>query len=244
MFAGRFGLAEAAEVCCAGDQPAALEVVDGLVSKSLVVAQPAEDGTRYRLLETIREYAADQLAAAGTEVARTGTRPRSSGPGRAGTQPAVLSASTTISAPPWNGRWPREPDRAAAGPRPRRLLAGRGLLQEGRDWLERAPAQRPSDQRLRADLLRLLGVVLYEGGDLERADTVLSEVSGVAAAAGAPAAAGPDPAARRRPEQAGPGDAETLAECEAAAAVLEAGRRHRGPGRGTDIGRQATGLAW
>ena len=59
-----------------------------------------------------------------------------------------------------------------AGPRLARALGGfwlgRGLLQEGRDWLERALAQRPADQRLRADLLRLLGAVLFEAGDLER----------------------------------------------------------------------------
>jgi hypothetical protein len=44
-----------------------------------------------------------------------------------------------------------------------------GLLQEGRDWLERALSQAPVGGWLRADLLRLLGTVLYEAGDLERA---------------------------------------------------------------------------
>ena len=80
-----------------------------------------------------------------------------------------------------------------AGPRLARALGGfwlgRGLLAEGRDWLDRALAQRPADQRLRADLLRLLGAVLFEAGDLEGADAVLSEGSQVAAAAGAPAVA-------------------------------------------------------
>ncbi len=77
------------------------------------------------------------------------------------------------------------------GPRLARALGdfwlGRGLLPEGRDWLDRALARHPADLRLRADLLRLLGAVLLEGGDLDRADTVLSEGSEVAAAAGAPA---------------------------------------------------------
>ncbi|KOU28289.1 transcriptional regulator, partial [Streptomyces sp. WM6372] len=45
--------------------PDTLDVLGSLVDKSLVVAAPAPDGTgmRYRLLETIREYAAERAAA-------------------------------------------------------------------------------------------------------------------------------------------------------------------------------------
>jgi tetratricopeptide (TPR) repeat protein len=113
-----------------------------------------------------------------------------------------------------------------AGPRLARALGdfwlGRGLLAEGREWLDRAAAQRPADPRLRADLLRLLGAVLFEGGDLARADAVLAEGAEIAAAAGAPAVR-----ARIRVLSAdirnlrGLGNADALAECEAAAAVLE-----------------------
>ena len=59
-FAGTFALGQAAEVCAGGDQLLALEVIDRLAGKSLVAAEPAEDGTRYRLLETVRYYAADR----------------------------------------------------------------------------------------------------------------------------------------------------------------------------------------
>ena len=112
------------------------------------------------------------------------------------------------------------------GPRLARVLGdfwlGRGLLQEGRDWLDRALAQRPADLRLRADLARLLGAVLFEGGDLDRADTVLSEGSEVAAAAGAPAVQARIAVLRADiGNLQGLGHAEALAECEAAAAVLE-----------------------
>ena len=62
VFAGGFGLAQAAEVCSGGDQDVALEVIDRLAGKSLVTAEPGEDGTRYRLLDTVRYYAADRLA--------------------------------------------------------------------------------------------------------------------------------------------------------------------------------------
>jgi predicted ATPase len=65
VFAGGFSLAVVAIVCCGGDQAAALDLVDQLASKSLVVAEPAADGTRYRMLETIRQYAASRLAEAG-----------------------------------------------------------------------------------------------------------------------------------------------------------------------------------
>ena len=72
---GTFGLAQAAEVCGGGDQAEALEVIDRLAAKSLVAAEPAEDGTRYRLLDTVRQYAADRLAeTGGTEAAGGGTR--------------------------------------------------------------------------------------------------------------------------------------------------------------------------
>ncbi len=68
--AARFGVfagavdAETVEVVC-GD--GAFDLLDALVEKSLVVAVPDPDGgpTRYRMLETIREYAAERLAASG-----------------------------------------------------------------------------------------------------------------------------------------------------------------------------------
>ena len=225
VFAGTFGLAQAAEVCSAGDQAAALEVVDRLAGKSLVAADPAGDGTRYRLLDTVRHYAAGRLAeAGGTEAARDRHAA------------AFLSLAGREREPPVLAR-EQDNFRAAldwslehgnqTGPQLARALGdfwlGRGLLAEGRDWLDRALAQHPADQRLRADLLRLLGSLLFEAGDLGGADAVLAEGSEVAAAAGAPAAQ-----ARIRVLRAdianlqGLGNAEALAECEAAAAVLDA----------------------
>jgi predicted ATPase/class 3 adenylate cyclase len=71
VFAGGFGLAAAEAVCGSGD----LDVLDvagllgSLVDKSLVVAERAGDGLRYRLLETIRLFAAERLLEAGEEEA-------------------------------------------------------------------------------------------------------------------------------------------------------------------------------
>lgn len=59
---------EAAEVVCAGEPVEDWEVLDlltALVDKSLVAAEPAGDGTRYRFLETVRQYGGDRLGESG-----------------------------------------------------------------------------------------------------------------------------------------------------------------------------------
>ena len=67
VFAESFDLDAAEAVCGLGG----IEVLDvtgllgSLVDKSLVVAEPAGPALRYRLLETIRQFAADRLAEAG-----------------------------------------------------------------------------------------------------------------------------------------------------------------------------------
>ena len=223
VFAGTFALAQAAEVCSGGDQLAALEVIDGLAAKSLVAAELAEDGTRYRLLETVRHYAVDRLAEAGdTEAVRDRHAAVFVALAERERDLAVLAREQD------NFRAALEWSLACgdqAGPRLAGALGefwlGRGLLAEGRDWLERALALSSAGDRVRSDLLRLLGTALFETGELQGAQAVLSD--GIQVAAGAPAAQ-----ARIRVVLAdvrnmqGVGRAETLAECEAAAAILEA----------------------
>jgi tetratricopeptide (TPR) repeat protein len=91
VFAGGCDLAAAEAVC----GPAAFDALASLVDKSLVVAAPADGGEmRYRLLETVAEYAAERLDEAGVrteterahltyyrELART-TDPLLRGPGQ------------------------------------------------------------------------------------------------------------------------------------------------------------------
>ncbi|MFF8968249.1 BTAD domain-containing putative transcriptional regulator [Streptomyces sp. NPDC014995] len=91
VFARGCDLAAAEAVC----GPAALDALGSLVDKSLVVAAPAADGTmRYRLLETVAEYAGERLDESGgrpsaerahltyyRELART-TEPLLRGPGQ------------------------------------------------------------------------------------------------------------------------------------------------------------------
>ncbi|MFF9847599.1 BTAD domain-containing putative transcriptional regulator [Streptomyces litmocidini] len=78
---------EAAEAVCAGEsragephaagppahEPPVLDLLGALVDKSLVVAAPGEAGMRFRLLETVAEYAGERLDEAGE---RAGTERR------------------------------------------------------------------------------------------------------------------------------------------------------------------------
>jgi predicted ATPase/class 3 adenylate cyclase len=72
VFSGSFSL-EAAEAVCAAEDTGAGLVLDGLASlaaKSLVTAVEGPQGeSRFRLLETVRMYAGDKLAAAGESEA-------------------------------------------------------------------------------------------------------------------------------------------------------------------------------
>ncbi|MEO3889522.1 BTAD domain-containing putative transcriptional regulator [Nonomuraea sp. B5E05] len=73
VFAGGASLEAAERVCrdeaVAGEQ--VFELLTALIEKSLLLAEDGEGSPRYRMLDTIREYAADRLADAGeTEAAR------------------------------------------------------------------------------------------------------------------------------------------------------------------------------
>jgi predicted ATPase/DNA-binding SARP family transcriptional activator len=224
VFAGDFGLAQAAQVCCGGDEATAFDLVDALASKSLAVADTAGGQTRYRLLETIRQYAAGRLAEAGD-----------AGPARSRHAEAFLALAererdlAVLAREQDNFRaalsWSLSED-SETGPRLARALGdfwlARGLHQEGQDWLERALATSPADPRLHADLHRLLGMTLVHT-DPQRAEAILSQGSQIATAAGLHAVR-----ARIRVQLSelhtplGITDPEDLSECEAAAAVLAA----------------------
>jgi hypothetical protein len=73
VFAGGFDLAAAEAVGACGpaatDVAAVARLLGSLVDKSLVIAEPAGPVLRYRLLETIRLFAAERLAEAPAELA-------------------------------------------------------------------------------------------------------------------------------------------------------------------------------
>jgi predicted ATPase/class 3 adenylate cyclase len=71
VFAEGFDLGAAEAVCGFGDIEAfdVTGLLGSLVDKSLVVAEPAGEALRYRLLETIRQFAAERLAHDGDQAA-------------------------------------------------------------------------------------------------------------------------------------------------------------------------------
>ena len=187
------------------------------------MAEVAAGRTRYRLLETIRQYAAGRLAEAG-EAGQARQRHALAFLGLAERESelAVLAREhdNFRAALSWS-----LPGGGETGPRLACALGSfwvaRGFFQEARGWLERALAC-SQDRHLRAGLLWLLGAVLCETGDLERAEAILSEGSDVAAAQQRRALH-----ARIRVLQAeirlrhGGLTQDALTECEAAAATLE-----------------------
>ena len=67
VFAGGFSLGGAEAVCPAGVD--VLDALSGLFDKSLVLVDRTRSTTRYRQLETVRQYAAEHLIEAGEEAA-------------------------------------------------------------------------------------------------------------------------------------------------------------------------------
>ncbi|WP_188196346.1 ATP-binding protein [Nonomuraea sp. SYSU D8015] len=69
VFAGSLDL-EGAETVCSGtgiDREDVLDLVIGLVDKSVLIREDHPDGVRYRMLETLRQYGRERLSARGEE---------------------------------------------------------------------------------------------------------------------------------------------------------------------------------
>jgi predicted ATPase/class 3 adenylate cyclase len=73
VFPESFDLAAAESVCAFGaiDRLEVLDLVGSLVNKSLVLTEHGPDALRYRLLETIRQFAMERLTEGGTDEAAT-----------------------------------------------------------------------------------------------------------------------------------------------------------------------------
>ena len=145
VFAGGFTL-EAAEEVCAGGAIARRRIVDllaRLVDKSLVSRGPAQ---RFRLLDTIRQYAAERLDAAG-ERDTVGRAPPRLVPGAGrGARPAVGRPAALAAHARDRARQPARRPRLRPAPRSRRRRCGwpprlwrfwldRGYFAEGNRWL-------------------------------------------------------------------------------------------------------------
>jgi predicted ATPase/class 3 adenylate cyclase len=76
VFAGGFDLESACAVMSSADDFAILDLLDALVRKSLLTADRSGGRTRYSMLETIRQFAEEQLAARGEASAIRATHSR------------------------------------------------------------------------------------------------------------------------------------------------------------------------
>lgn len=174
VFAGGFGVEAARAVAAAGAlaRDDVIHALGRLVDKSLVVAEERNGESRYRLLETIRQYAADRLAEAGEVQA---TRDRHLGHFLALAEAIDPELQRDMDA--WRTQLEREHDNlraaldwglAASDPEPgRRLAAKLPWLwhlhrhgHEGIEFLRRAVERAPNDRStLQARLLTGIALV-------------------------------------------------------------------------------------
>jgi non-specific serine/threonine protein kinase len=190
VFTGGWAL-EAAEAVCALP-PVAPEEVAGLlaalVDKSLVQADHEPEGSRYRLLEVIRAFAAERLAEAG-ELDQVRERH-----GRCYVELARQAATEMLG--PGLAVWAARLDQETGNMRAARswcaedqtragmglqLAAGlwtywhpRGQLREATDWLEDALARGSGPDRARAAALGALGLIASFRGKQEQAQELLT----------------------------------------------------------------------
>lgn len=191
VFSGGFDL-EAAEAVCAADSIEIADVlglVSGLVEKSLVLAGEGSDGrARYRLLETLREFAGARIAEANED---RDVRRRHALHYADVTNDAIHKL-TRPDAQEWIDRLDEDRDNARAAlswalewdlELATRLAIGwysywldRGHLSEGRVWLAKVlgGSVQPS-KGLRGEALWVAGTLAYFQGDLAEADRLFGQ---------------------------------------------------------------------
>jgi predicted ATPase/DNA-binding SARP family transcriptional activator/DNA-binding CsgD family transcriptional regulator len=204
VFAGGFTL-EAAEIVCASDalpQEMVLPLLTRLVDKSLLIADTRGARARYRLLETIREYALLQLAthddpahwrtrhAAWCLALAEEAEPALFGPQQLGWLDQLDQENDNLRAALG---WYRSDGDAEDG---RRLAAAlwwfwqvRGHVHEGSDWLEALLARDSGAATpARAKALVGAGVLLWRRGETVRAVALETESLALARRLGDPQA--------------------------------------------------------
>ena len=192
VFAGGWTL-EAAEQVCAGDGVADQEVLDLLASlcdKSLVLVEQNDEGYRYRLLETVRQYARERLlTSTGVEAVRA--RHRDCFLALAEETHAKLKGPEQamwlqrLEAEHENLRASLEWSLADAGLNAGLRLCGalqyfwimRGHFTEGRRWCDRILANTVAGARTpeRANALNAAGLLAYRQDDYAAARVLLEE---------------------------------------------------------------------
>jgi predicted ATPase/class 3 adenylate cyclase len=195
VFAGGFSLA-AAEQVCAGDalrETAVLDAIERLVAKSLLLAeQQHETETRYRLLETIRQYAGEKLVESGQADA-TRRRHFAYFLGLVETAAPALRGPSALE---WLDRLDAEHDNLRGAldwsgdvaPADYAKLAGalldfwdiRGHFSEGWTRLERALTSQSIPHEVRLNVLIGAGALIYRLDYRQRSEDILGEAISLA----------------------------------------------------------------
>ncbi|MER7571913.1 regulator [Streptomyces sp. NPDC126514] len=205
VFAGRFDL-ESVEYVCSGHGLHAddvLDVLSELLAQSVVSREETTSGVRYRMLDTVRAYGADWLAASG-DAERLRRLHRDWYLGLAtwceldwfSPRQAEIAARVEAELPNLRSALEHclsEPDEAHLG----QLLAGSlwfywvgcGRLSEGRHWLDQAVRLDSDHEQSRLKALWVLGYVAVLQGDTVAALAALHECGEEAEASGNPVAA-------------------------------------------------------
>jgi len=200
VFAGGFDLAAAEGVCSDGELPAhaVLDLLDHLVAQSIVVPDEQPGRTRYRMLETIREYGWHKLAdSGGTEHARHRHQAffldlsrrmaeAWAGPGQEQSL-AVLRADhdNLRAALEWSLADPSRAREAMTFVTCLRYhWCADGFLSEGRRWLDRALSGPADPTPERANALWVAAWVMLLQGDYFAAESRLAECENLAAQTG------------------------------------------------------------
>ncbi|MEU7283123.1 AAA family ATPase [Streptomyces sp. NPDC045431] len=205
VFAGPFDL-DAVEYVCAGPQLPAervLDVLGELLAQSVVVREDTAAGVRYRMLDTVRAYGAEWLAALGDEE-RLRRRHRDWYLGLAawceldwfGPRQAEVAACTDSALPDLRAALElclEEPGEAHLAQHLAGTLwfywVGCGRLAEGRHWLDRAVALESRHGEARLKALWVLGYVAILQGDNTAAMAALYTCEADAARSGSALAA-------------------------------------------------------
>ncbi|WP_214409097.1 LuxR C-terminal-related transcriptional regulator [Sphaerisporangium fuscum] len=200
VFSGGLDL-EAAEEVCFGEGIARDEVLDlvtGLVEKSILVREEHTGGVRYRLLETIRQYGGERLADSGQETAlrrrhRDHYRTLAAeayaklfGPSQVALLARLQREHPNLRAAlEWSFNEPGEAERglAMAADLIFHWITARHAG-EGRRWLERGLALVPGPSPIRARALWCQGWLAIVQSDLAPAARMLEESRAVAESLG------------------------------------------------------------
>ena len=202
-FVGGWTLA-AAEVVCAGDGVEEAEVLDllnSLADKSLVAAEQNDGRTRYRLLETVRQYAREKLLDSGGGKA-VRERHRDCFLMLAEEAKSKLAGAEQSA---WLQRLDEEHDnlRSAlewsvaeveSGPSLRlcaavaHLWITRGHFAEGREWCKRVLRMAGIEERRqeRANVLNVAGLLAFHQSDVSAAAALFEESLAIERQAGTP----------------------------------------------------------